>query len=68
MKTIRVLKNIGARILLSNNEETRRGVSQEQVSRRAVIGNPTLIGAIMVRRGEADGLICGTVGSYSEHF
>ncbi|MBB6640754.1 NADP-dependent oxaloacetate-decarboxylating malate dehydrogenase [Proteus mirabilis] len=45
----------------------RRGVSQEQ-ARRAVIGNPTLIGAIMVRRGEADGLICGTVGSYSEHF
>ena len=45
----------------------RRGVSQEQ-ARRAMIGNPTLIGAIMVRRGEADGLICGTVGSYSEHF
>lgn len=44
----------------------RRGVSQEQ-ARRAMIGNPTLIGAIMVRRGEADGLICGTVGSYSEH-
>ncbi|OKP05713.1 NADP-dependent oxaloacetate-decarboxylating malate dehydrogenase [Xenorhabdus eapokensis] len=45
----------------------RRGVSQEQ-ARRAVIGNPTLIGAIMVHRGEADGLICGTVGSYSEHY
>lgn len=45
----------------------RRGVSQEQ-ARRAMIGNPTLIGAIMVRRGEADGLICGTVGSYAEHF
>ncbi len=45
----------------------RRGVSQE-MARRAVIGNPTLIGGIMVLRGEADGMICGTVGSYSEHY
>lgn len=29
----------------------RRGVSQEQ-ARRAVIGNPTLIGSIMVHRGK----------------
>ncbi|CQJ53689.1 NADP-dependent oxaloacetate-decarboxylating malate dehydrogenase [Yersinia rohdei] len=45
----------------------RRGVSQEQ-ARRAVIGNPTLIGSIMVHRGEADALICGTIGSYHEHY
>ncbi|ELZ5937987.1 NADP-dependent oxaloacetate-decarboxylating malate dehydrogenase [Providencia stuartii] len=45
----------------------RRGVSQE-MARRAVIGNPTLIGGIMVLRGEADGMICGTIGSYSEHY
>ncbi len=45
----------------------RRGVSQE-MARRAVIGNPTLIGGIMVLRGEADGMICGTVGSYGEHY
>ena len=45
----------------------RRGVSQE-MARRAVINNPTLIGGIMVLRGEADGLICGTVGSYGEHY
>ncbi|MDC9590895.1 NADP-dependent oxaloacetate-decarboxylating malate dehydrogenase [Xenorhabdus sp. XENO-10] len=45
----------------------RSGVSQEQ-ARRALIGDPTLIGAIMVQRGEADGLICGTVGSYNEHY
>ncbi|KAA5810821.1 NADP-dependent oxaloacetate-decarboxylating malate dehydrogenase, partial [Yersinia pestis] len=38
----------------------RRGVSQEQ-ARRAVIGNPTLIGSIMVHRGEADAMICGTI-------
>ncbi len=41
----------------------RRGVSQEQ-ARRAVIGNPTLIAAIMLHRGEADAMICGTIGSY----
>ncbi|WP_265524841.1 NADP-dependent oxaloacetate-decarboxylating malate dehydrogenase [Providencia rustigianii] len=45
----------------------RRGVSQE-MARRAVIGNPTIIGGIMVLRGEADGMICGSVGSYSEHY
>ncbi len=45
----------------------RQGVSQEQAQRR-LIGNPSLIAAIMVRRGEADAMICGTVGSYQEHF
>ena len=45
----------------------RRGVSQEQ-ARRAVIGNPTLVAAIMLQRGEADAMICGTIGSYREHF
>jgi malate dehydrogenase (oxaloacetate-decarboxylating)(NADP+) len=45
----------------------RRGVSPEQ-AQRAVIGNPTLIGAIMVHRGEADALICGTIGDFKEHY
>ncbi|SMF23506.1 NADP-dependent malic enzyme [Pseudogulbenkiania subflava] len=45
----------------------RKGVSQEQ-ARRRVIGNSTLIGALMVHRGEADALICGTYGSYRQHF
>ncbi|WP_174873944.1 NADP-dependent malic enzyme [Vogesella oryzae] len=45
----------------------RKGVSQEQ-ARRRVIGNTTLIGALMVRRGEADALICGTYGPYRQHF
>jgi malate dehydrogenase (oxaloacetate-decarboxylating)(NADP+) len=44
----------------------RKGVSQEQ-ARRRVIGNTTLIGALMVRRGEADALICGTYGTYRQH-
>jgi phosphotransacetylase len=26
-----------------------------------------VIGAIMVHRGEADALICGTIGDYHEH-
>ncbi|WP_054285865.1 NADP-dependent malic enzyme [Gulbenkiania mobilis] len=45
----------------------RKGVSQEQ-ARRRVIGNTTLIGALMVHRGEADALICGTYGNYRQHF
>ncbi len=45
----------------------RRGITQEQ-AQRAVIGNPTLIGAIMVHRGEADAMICGTIGDYHEHY
>ncbi|MFC3625836.1 NADP-dependent malic enzyme [Vogesella amnigena] len=45
----------------------RKGVSQEQ-ARRRVIGNTTLIGALMVRRGEADAMICGTYGPYRQHF
>ncbi|WP_437609906.1 NADP-dependent oxaloacetate-decarboxylating malate dehydrogenase [Erwinia sp. V71] len=45
----------------------RRGVSAEE-AQRAVIGNPTLIGAIMVHRGEADALICGTIGDYQSHY
>ncbi len=45
----------------------RRGVTQEQ-AQRAVLSNTTVIGAIMVHRGEADALICGTIGEYHEHF
>ncbi|WGL97137.1 NADP-dependent malic enzyme [Arsenophonus sp. aPb] len=45
----------------------RHGVSQE-MARREVINNPTLIGALMIHQGEADGMICGTIGSYHQHF
>ncbi|BEV71401.1 MULTISPECIES: NADP-dependent malic enzyme [unclassified Paludibacterium] len=45
----------------------RRGISQEQ-ARRRMIGQTTLIGAMMVRRGDADALICGTFGAYRHHF
>ena len=44
----------------------RRGVSPD--SARAILRtNPTAIGAIMVNRGEADSLICGTFGEYNWH-
>jgi malate dehydrogenase (oxaloacetate-decarboxylating)(NADP+) len=44
----------------------RRGITQEQ-AQRAVIST-TVIGAIMVHRGEADAMICGTIGDYHEHY
>jgi malate dehydrogenase (oxaloacetate-decarboxylating)(NADP+) len=44
----------------------RRGVTaqQAQIEMRR---RHTLIGAMMVRRHDADGMICGTYGSYAEH-
>ncbi|MFU9534231.1 NADP-dependent oxaloacetate-decarboxylating malate dehydrogenase [Klebsiella pneumoniae] len=45
----------------------RRGITQEQ-AQRAVISNTTVIGAIMVHRGEADAMICGTIGEYHDHY
>ena len=44
----------------------RHGVSraQAEVEMRR---DATLVGAMLVRRGEADGLLCGTSGSYAEH-
>jgi len=44
----------------------RRGVSPA-AARTVVRTNTTVIGALAVRRGEADALICGAEGSYSSH-
>ena len=44
----------------------RKGVSEE-VAKREVIRRTTLIGALMVRQGEADALLCGTYGLYTTH-
>ena len=44
----------------------RKGITEE-MARRRVIGNTTLIGALMVNRGDADAMICGTFGRYKEH-
>ncbi|WP_434778333.1 NADP-dependent malic enzyme [Neisseria sp. Ec49-e6-T10] len=49
------------------NLTKRQGVTQE-MARRRMIANTTLIGAMMVRRGDADSLICGTFGNYRQHF
>jgi malate dehydrogenase (oxaloacetate-decarboxylating)(NADP+) len=44
----------------------RRGVSQQyaQIEMRR---QHTLIGTMMLHRGEADGMICGTFGTYGQH-
>jgi malate dehydrogenase (oxaloacetate-decarboxylating)(NADP+) len=44
----------------------RRGVSRA-LARDRVRARPTLIASLMVRRGEADALICGTIGRYRDH-
>jgi malate dehydrogenase (oxaloacetate-decarboxylating)(NADP+) len=44
----------------------RRGVSPD-VARDLVRTRPTVIAALMVRRGEADAMLCGTVGRFHRH-
>ncbi|MYN13192.1 NADP-dependent malic enzyme [Pusillimonas sp. TS35] len=44
----------------------RRGITKE-MARVEMRRRLTLIGAMMVRLGEADGMVCGTVGSYANH-
>ncbi len=44
----------------------RRGISKE-MARVEMRRRLTLIGAMMVHLGDADGMICGTVGSYLDH-
>ncbi|WP_322996352.1 NADP-dependent malic enzyme [Castellaniella sp.] len=44
----------------------RRGITKE-MARVEMRRRLTLIGAMMVRMGDADGMICGTVGSYANH-
>ncbi|MDO5632945.1 MAG: NADP-dependent malic enzyme [Paracoccus sp. (in: a-proteobacteria)] len=44
----------------------RRGVTPD-IARAIMRTNTTAIGTIMVHRGEADSLICGTFGQYSWH-
>jgi len=44
----------------------RRGVSPD-AARAIVRGRNTVIAALMVRKGEADAMICGTTGRYPKH-
>lgn len=45
----------------------RRGVSPSHAA-NVVRTQPTVFGALMVRRGEADALVCGTTGRFNEHW
>jgi malate dehydrogenase (oxaloacetate-decarboxylating)(NADP+) len=44
----------------------RRGVSPD-AARDIVRTRPTVIAALMVRRGEADAMLCGTIGRFHHH-
>ena len=44
----------------------RRGVSQD-LAQLAMRQSTTLIGAMMIHRGEADGMICGVAGTHQMH-
>jgi malate dehydrogenase (oxaloacetate-decarboxylating)(NADP+) len=44
----------------------RQGVSRAQ-AREEMRSRTTLIGAMLVRRGDADAMLCGTIGSYADH-
>lgn len=44
----------------------RRGVSVE-AAKKTIRSNTTVLGAVMVARGEVDGLICGKVGRFDYH-
>jgi len=44
----------------------RQGVTPD-VARAHIRQYPTLIGAMLVRRGDADALLCGTIGVHREH-
>lgn len=49
------------------NLTKRQGVT-EAVARRRLLTDTTLIGAMMLRHGDADALVCGTFGSFDQHF
>ncbi len=44
----------------------RKGVTQER-AKEQIRRDTTLIGAMMLRRGEVDAMLCGTVGTYQRH-
>jgi len=44
----------------------RHGVTAD-VAKARVRQHPTLIGAMLLRRGEADAMLCGTYGTHEEH-
>jgi len=49
-----------------HREMGRHGVTPD-VARARVRQHPTLIGAMLLRRGDADAMLCGTFGTHEEH-
>jgi malate dehydrogenase (oxaloacetate-decarboxylating)(NADP+) len=47
---------------LAKRQGVTRSVAQSEVRTRT-----TLIGAMLVRKGDADAMLCGTVGAYADH-
>lgn len=45
----------------------RQGITHE-LAKFFVRTQPTIIGALMIRLGDADAMICGTVGRYNKHY
>ncbi|NND72365.1 MAG: NADP-dependent malic enzyme [Rhodothermales bacterium] len=45
----------------------RSGVSQE-LAKEEVRTRPTLIGCMLIHRGDADAMLCGTSGHFADHF
>jgi malate dehydrogenase (oxaloacetate-decarboxylating)(NADP+) len=45
---------------------SRKGVSRAQ-AQEEMRSRPTLIAAMLVRRGDADAMLCGTQGNYADH-
>ena len=48
------------------NLNKRQGITQE-AAKREMTRNTTLIGAVMLKLGMVDGLVCGTFGQYHDH-
>ncbi|MDO4434138.1 MAG: NADP-dependent malic enzyme [Alysiella sp.] len=49
------------------NLQKRKGVTEDMARRRMLV-NHTLIGATMVELGYADGMVAGTIGRFHDHF
>ncbi|MDP1605272.1 MAG: NADP-dependent malic enzyme [Rhodocyclaceae bacterium] len=44
----------------------RQGITPE-MAKQALRSDPTLIGAMLLRRGDVDAMLCGTVGRHAQH-
>ena len=67
-ETVNILSDPRYRDLVAEYYELtkRKGVTQA-MARDAMRTRPTLIGAMLMRRGETDAMLCGTTGVYTDH-